>query len=697
MKTSFAKTLRYISNQSKEKPCDILHKGDAAYKPIHDVLIDDQTIVPESLYVADAEDSIDTSKSFINFLASSKLKSQYDDIYKVLTIQKDMLMARLGKESYSSDCEKELFSTFKNSENDTIFSILERLTEETSTPLPTYNFKYNDIFDTKGKVREFVEKNKEKLQTYFKQYATLIANSNIFRSKDGLTFGTYQASQLETSVRDNSFFKVDHKILLHGEDKPIESIEEFSTRLNEEKDKILSDEELRKIFISITSSIDKNSELRALKDVLEKHPDWVPHLLDYDEFKKKVWKGHLSKTELRNLLVSCNNIYQEKKAELQKILEKAGEEQERWKSIIELYNARFDVPFIVEITNQRDIILKKEAAKLKFSYKEDDTHVIEQEKESLEKILSRGEKRAFHILQLIFELEARKSAPYTSYVVMDDIADSFDYQNKYAIIEYIKDLSEYDNDKFCIIILTHNFDFYRTLASRISFIKQQTWMAVRMNQGVIKIEKGMYIKNLYEKALVGHDDEDKKFISMIPFVRNLIEYTKGVKDNSYLTLTCCMHLKQDTHTITEKEIIDIIQDYTFGKGMKRKSSTGKIYDLIMSTADEIEKELDPNIVLIENKIVLSIAIRLLAEKHMHDRLITAGKTEEDLDTHKNQTSMWTNLYKNMFPNDSINSIIERVNMMTPEIIHLNSFMFEPLVDLSLTHLLRLYRQCKNEL
>lgn len=42
-------------------------------------------------------------------------------------------------------------------------------------------------------------------------------------------------------------------------------------------------------------------------------------------------------------------------------------------------------------------------------------------------------------------------------------------------------------------------------------------------------------------------------------------------------------------------------------------------------------------------------------------------------------------------------LIEEVNMMTPEVIHLNSFMYEPLIDMAVTHLVDLYNRCKTEL
>ena len=39
-------------------------------------------------------------------------------------------------------------------------------------------------------------------------------------------------------------------------------------------------------------------------------------------------------------------------------------------------------------------------------------------------------------------------------------------------------------------------------------------------------------------------------------------------------------------------------------------------------------------------------------------------------------------------------ILEQVAMLTPENIHLNSFMFEPILDMSLLHLYDLYQEVK---
>ena len=693
MKTSFAKTMRYLSGQSKDKPCDKLHDKDESSFILK---VDDLDVPKENIFVVNGDDDIDSSKSFVNFLASSELKDIYDSIYQQLSEKKDSLMSKLKSASSSSDCEKEILGAFKQNDNDTIFSILEYLNSMVKIGLPKFKFRYNDIFDVKENVKKFIESNKDNLNVYIENYNRLLENSKLFRTVAGHTFGTYHVTQLQQYVSDGSFFGVNHKIVLQ-DDTELSSEKELQDLVENEQQRILNDKDLKKAFDKITKAIDKNVELRGFKSVLNEHPDWIPEIINYEEFRKKVWLGYLSDNEIRPLFDAYIQVYNENKKALHEVLEKASSQQERWKQIIDLYNTRFHVPIKVDITNQKDIILKQEAAKLQFSYVEPSNTETAVGKDVLEKILSRGEKRAFIILQFLFEMEARKTMEHDSIIIMDDIADSFDYQNKYAIVEYIKDIAVDSSNKFYMLVLTHNYDFYRTLSSRLSLPQSNMWMAERLANGKVIINQGQYKGNVYANAFINHDDNNKIFISMIPFVRNLIEYTKGEDDDDYITLTECLHQKTNTRNITVTQLVDIMVNYTQGKGMKHPKTTDKIYDLIMQTADSISTEANPNEVLIENKVCLSIAIRHLAENYMHDKMIAAGKSEEDLFVTGNQTGKWTGKFKKTCPKDTNYSIIERVNMMTPELIHLNSFMFEPLIDMSLYHLIQLYKNCKDKL
>ena len=95
---------------------------------------------------------------------------------------------------------------------------------------------------------------------------------------------------------------------------------------------------------------------------------------------------------------------------------------------------------------------------------------------------------------------------------------------------------------------------------------------------------------------------------------------------------------------------------------------------------------------LENKIVLAIAIRVGAEQFMIDRIadpaFLAAITE-------NQTHVLIEKFKELFPVDQeILTTLDQVALMTPENIHVNSFMYEPIVDMSDDHLRKLYRKIK---
>jgi hypothetical protein len=58
----------------------------------------------------------------------------------------------------------------------------------------------------------------------------------------------------------------------------------------------------------------------------------------------------------------------------------------------------------------------------------------------------------------------------------------------------------------------------------------------------------------------------------------------------------------------------------------------------------------------------------------------------------NQTRALIKKYAAQFPNDTAAiQTMQRVALMTPENIHLNSFMYEPILDMSDEHLRKLYR------
>lgn len=302
---------------------------------------------------------------------------------------------------------------------------------------------------------------------------------------------------------------------------------------------------------------------------------------------------------------------------------------------------------------------------------------------------------------MIFQILVAKQQGKECLIVLDDISESFDYKNKYAIIEYISDISEYadanDEKLFKVLLLTHNFDFYRTVASRIT--KRGNSFIAFSDSGEIKFEKGQYTKNIfmnYKTRLKDHYS-DNIMVASIPFVRNLIEYTEGDDNSDYLLLTSVLHYKNDTQSIPLKQIQDIFNQY-WCKNDKVNLADGRenelVYDILMQ---EGEKITDIEKLEIENKLILSMAIRLKAELYMKNRIISDVPNGIDIINEiyskKNQSAWLIKGYKKHINDESMN-VLELVAMITPENIHLNSFMFEPILDMSLKQLYNLYNEVK---
>ncbi len=472
--------------------------------------------------------------------------------------------------------------------------------------------------------------------------------------------------------------------MIAGEE--IKDYNKLSEIFEEEKNKILNNESLKNSFANIEKVINANKELRAFKDAISGDNTLLIELLNYDSFRVKVLFSYL-KQYIQNVK-SLVELYREKKSEIEKIIEQANKDQKEWESVIKIFNQRFLVPFKVELQNQKDILLNKDAAQFRFIFS-DDNQDVNVQKEDLQKHLSGGEKRALYILQILFEIEARKRSNETQLLVFDDISDSFDYRNKYAIIEYLNDLQECG--QFKLLVMTHNFDFYRTLASRLNIPREQIKMIRKNDAREIIFKNGGYLKSFIE--CIRNSKEDKNFFALIPFVRNLIEYTRpqADKDNDYIKLTSCLHMKKDTKNIQIQDISKIF-DSVFGTERKKKKiekDNSKLYhQAIYDIAEEIYNDKNCNHIELQNKIIFSIAIRLKAEEWMLNKL------NQEFKPKKNQTRELYDATKKELSDDE-KRIIQKVLMITPENIHINSFMFEPILDTSLDHLYTCFEEVKN--
>jgi hypothetical protein len=680
MKTSLAQTFKDIQEGKQS--------GDRIFpNRISKRLITDENggeLSKDNVFVIwpyEDQDDIGQTEKSATLLVNTELREEYIKLHKDIEKSKEIFLKAMKEQSKSKrrDLETEIASAFTPS-NDLRIA-LTRIKDEmlSQEDAPFAEIKYDVIFD--DKVLDVLSNTdvRSAIETYIKKYNQLLEGSTYF--KRGV-FNYYNAKTIAKSLADNGFFNAKHTVNLNAQEKlEITSQKQLEQLIQNEKDGITNDPDLKKKFADIEKAIERNAAVREFQAYIGSHEEILPELVNLRSFKEKLWKSYFkAHIDLYNNLVEQ---YQKSERRRTEIEEEAKRQRTQWEEVIDIFNSRFIVPFLLETKNRVSVILGYEKIPtLLFTFVEGKEQAPV-ERSSLLNVLSTGERRAFYLLNIIFEIEARKKVQQDTVLIVDDIADSFDYKNKYAIIQYLKDIAK--EQCFNQIILTHNFDFFRTVNSR--FVDYpHTYMAVKKHNGIaLELAKGVHKPFSKDWKLCFFDDPRKK-IASIPFIRNLIEYTKGEEYPEFKKLTSLLHWKKDSQDITIKDLDDMFSAVCCMTCPSSHNGLGKVVDLIQ---DEAKKCLTATEgINLENKIVLSIAIRLTAERFM------VGKIKDDVfvdNIKSNQTADLVDKFKKSFPNDTdAIKLLDLVTLMTPENIHLNSFMYEPILDMSDEHLRKLY-------
>jgi hypothetical protein len=614
-------------------------------------------------------------------LIDPNLRLEYDGLQEGIDLAKGNLIAALKQQAGSrKDIEKEVSLAF-TSGDDNFFTALIRIQEElqSQTDAPFADIPYDRLFDDKVVAFLSSEKFRDALAQYVTRLNELLDASTYFGRK---TFNYYNAANITKSLSDNGFFAAHHTVKLSGgESLEISSEAELQKLIDDEKAAISEDATLRATLAEVEKQLNRNVELRAFQEYLSDHEELLPELQNVDHFRESVWKSYLrTHYELYESVVREFRNAETRKREIEVL---AAGQATLWERVVDMFNDRFFVPFRLTVKNREKVVLGQDPLLVLGFIFEDGGESAEVDRGSLLETLSTGEKKALYILNVLFEVETRRKSGDQTIFVIDDIADSFDYKNKYAIIQYLKDIA--DDTHFLQIVLTHNFDFFRTLNSR--FVHYSQCLMALKSDASVSLVKATGIRNPFINDWKAHFFDDKrKRIASVPFIRNILEYTKGESDPDYGRLTSLLHWKADTSTVRQS-VLDDIYNATFGGALACGEPDKPVVDVIREVAEQCLTA--PANINFENKIVLSIAIRLEAERYMvsqiaDDALVAAISS--------NQTpALLKMLRERGTPSDSDIAILESVVLMTPENIHLNSFMYEPILDMSDQHLRKLYR------
>lgn len=634
------------------------------------------------------DEELGPTEATSTLLVNPDLRKEYEGLQVDLLGARDELVSALKAQSGTKGDVIAILSHVFTQEDDKFFEALARISYEVEQmeDIPFADLPYDLMFNDKVDAILRTDGVQSELAKYVTRLNELLDESAFF-NRSSFTF--YNATNITKSLGDNGFFSAKHSLLLRGEGTPrtVTSQADLKQLIAEEKQRITDDDALRKKLDAVEKALQKNVDTRRFFSFIADREELLPEFANVDSFQQSVWKSYLKTHEdLFQRVVTC---FKETETRRKEIEQQAAAESTQWEKVIQIFNERFFVPFRLMAENKHRVMLGQETMlKLVFQFEEggESTGV---ERDDLLEVLSNGEKKALYILNVLFEMEARKAAGRETLFVIDDLADSFDYKNKYAIIQYLKEMA--DHTDFKLVLLTHNFDFFRTLVSRGVVGYDQCFMAQK-GESKIVLSQAEHVNNPFIRGFKKNFfTEGMQRVASIPFVRNILEYTKGTEDADYIGLTSLLHWKDGSASLTNEELDRIFHDTFAGQeGKSWGSPKESVIDLVLQQADQALAA-DEGINF-ENKIVLSIATRILAEKYMVAGLRDPGFTDAIA---ANQTQALFRAFRSRglgTPKDQ--ETLDGVVLMTPENIHVNSFMYEPIIDMSDMALRDLYSQVK---
>ena len=680
LKTSLTKTFKDIENNRSTQ--DLIFPTRTTTRMVK---INDIDITSEQVLTIDSYNESYSSKQLSTLLVNDTLKQKYELALKEVDDKRELLIKNLSKCSgkAAKNIPEIICHTFSTSEKK-LLELLEKLHGENHDNHSQFsNLKYNDLFNQK--VIELISSgdlNKE-LADYVETYEKLISESTILSR----TFNHQKAGDISKNLDESGFFTASHSIniSIKGEKREVTSQEDLNKLLQHEQDKILKSPELKEKFRKFDSKL-KTKDTQTFRDYISAHQDLLPEYENVNLLKKKVVLSYLQSQQ--NIWSDLVDTYKKNQELIKQIIQQAQQQRTTWETVVDTFNKRFDVPFELSVENQDEVILNAATPMIKFKFNDGRGNSEDINHQSLISALSQGEKRALYILNVLFELEIRKQSTQPILIIVDDIADSFDYKNKYAIVEYLRDLSK--TTCFHLLLLTHNFDFHRIVSSRLNAKRQNRLIAIKSLDG-IKIIQERYQKDVFSTWKQNLSANERYMLASIPFARNIAEYCG--RHEHFEKLTSLLHLKGNSANIIVSDLQFIYRDiFSDLPNLSLPNGHESIIDIMFQQSDAlvIDNQETPEL---ECKVILAMAIRLKAEEFMIDKI---SDQEFVTSITSNQTRELFDKYTEIFSTElETIALLDQVNLMTPENIHLNSFMYEPILDMSACRLYALYTDIKS--
>lgn len=521
---------------------------------------------------------------------------------------------------------------------------------------------------------------KEAFVDYAKVRDKVLSKSVYF----GDGFDYLGATALAAELEKSKFFEAGHSLTLRnredGSERVIASCEAFRAAVDGEIRRADSDPVVVGHFKTADEKLGKVAAVKKFKDLIGDDSELASAVGDPAGVKLTylVHAVRLHKEEVERYLADRES-YLQRMAGFQKEL---SEERSDWDDAVQTFQNRFQLPVRPYVRNRPNVVLGSSEPVIAFKYQGTDV-----DNDVLMENLSEGEKKALYMLSVIFEVERSKRLEGPKLYVFDDVVDSFDYVNKYAFIEYLRDFV--DSDDAYAILLTHNFDFFRTVASRLGsdFGRQNCLVAEKEATGIVELKRADFIKKTPLVIWKNELENNAVRIASIAMVRELVEMRDGDQDADYALLSSVLHGRPNGRGVTFDDLSGCYMKQIGCDALA--GDERKVQTVLIDTCNQIVNNTES--LVLHDKIVLSIGIRTLVERYIHAAFALHGIESSGVNTLGRLISE----FKKKLPGEySIQAdCMDQATLIVPENIHVNGFMYEPLVDIGSQRFVSLYRAC----
>lgn len=602
-----------------------------------------------------------------------KRLSDYDKELELLTIkQKDkeyvqrlliddteepLLELKVKSKEIGLDFEKtmDLLSNKDLGYLDNIIYILNSIDEAPTMEITQVNFK--KIFQ---KSYDFIDnKNfKDQVNNYIN-----IVNKRVKEELFDEKFDENNCLSFLSAIKKEGFLSRDKNRGLIIQNKEYYDFEKLEKLFKDTIKKIVDDPKILEINKELLKTIGNSAEANNVKKEIVNNPILVKEL--------SLGRENIIKAALKNSGIQFKywlEVLKKTKEELTRVFYQVQSKKNYFEEAIEIYKKRFQPAFDIDLANRQESMLGLELPYILFKHKSNPNYELEEDQ--LYDILSSGERTTLNIIKFIVEyISNKKNNPI---IILDDIVETFDYSNRYAFIEYINDIVK---EGMTLIVLTHNFEFYKTLSSRVRGLRKL--VASIDKKGVVYIQKNKNISLNMEKILNINNPEALYFA--IPYLRE----TKIILQQDTSLLTSCLHYKANTKNIKIKDILEFFPQ----KKSAIEIDDEKLYLVGLKELATNMSEFDDYDIV--KKTILSMCCRIFLEEKIIGNNFSIVE-----ETNFNQFTYLRNTYKDQL-NDNVVQLMDKVQLATPEFIHGNAFMYEPLVDIKGTYLKEIYKEVVN--